>query len=300
LFSLTALASAPENEPCDYMPETEYLYQGMFDDYPVPINLPMFAANSFVRVSTNGTARGLMPVKGEWVMGEGSYHLDGVGFVIAPGYIVTAAHVVEPKSACYKCDKYGWWCSKVIEVVSKQIYVGEHIYTGSGYAWLNDIPAELFYLDVEHDIAVLKTQEIAFEPLPYPIVPTFIECETCEDGIGGLEKGDALAVVVRQRDENYQWDSSGDFEVRYGEVLSHTIDGCDSILQITWFNMMDFTSDLTVYPGDSGSPVFAFKDGKPVIVGVLRAGKTENPVSMESVYSYICRTDFILQLIDIF
>ena len=54
-----------------------------------------------------------------------------------------------------------------------------------------------------------------------------------------------------------------------------------------------FTTELAVSPGDSGSPVLALREGKPVLVGVVSS--TMYPTAT---FTYVSRIDPLLALTD--
>jgi hypothetical protein len=79
--------------------------------------------------------------------------------------------------------------------------------------------------------------------------------------------------MARTRDENNKMDS--DVEIKHGVIVSSGV-SCET-KSLPWFNMWDFTIKVepNIHGGDSGSPVFAFYDGKPVIIGIIRATSLE-------------------------
>ena len=108
-----------------------------------------------------------------------------------------------------------------------------------------------------------------------------------------MHEGDSVAVLVAVRDEEgrKEWY----FEVRYGTVVNpHPyLPGTIPNYLLAWFQLGDVSSNLEIFPGDSGSPVFAFINGTPVIIGVARAAlEYIDPWTGEFYYmSYFTRID---------
>jgi len=301
LLGVILVFASLTNAECDYEPYSEYIEELRFNNYPRPIALPQWPEYSYVRICTHGTAEGLVPINGKWQLATGAYHLNGVGFVIKDKYIVTAAHIVEPHGVCFAFGLYSHFCTYTLRTLTREIYVGSVLETGNSY---EDLHAEIFLLDLEHDLAILKIVGSPFIPLvslEHEIECSLWNCSACQYGMGGLEVGDAVATIVRTRDEDHEWEYG--FEVRYGKVVSPTVllpETQDNPHGHTWFNMWDFTTDLTVYPGDSGSPVFAFSNGKPVLIGVLRAASKEHMYAIHNKYGYVVRLHLFDRLEDIF
>ena len=295
IFGETLLAK--EDMYCDYVPQEEFVEEYTFNDYPRPIELPLIPGYTYVRVSTSGSVSGLVKIQGKWVESKTAYHLNGVGVVVASGYVVTVAHVVEPYIACFPTGIGERYCTKVLKVNTKQIFVGDELNTGASDT--DDI-AELVYLDVKNDLALLKVPKVSFIPIPYKIKSSIWECYNCFEDLGGLQKGDAVAVVTRTRDKNEKWD--GGFEVIYGKVVSPTIKTVKGKTHtVTFFSPMTFTIDIKSCAGDSGNPVFAFMMDKPVFVGVVVAIDKPPPYSKcGRTYTYVTRVNFITRLEHIF
>lgn len=244
-----------------------------FDDKPSKIDISdMYSTCSYVVVNTYGTAIGVakavnmkldMPTIST-IKRKTNFLLRGVGFVIKEGYIITAAHVVHPATVRTIGDHSSITTETPIKVLSKHISISpepdlERMFPG--------IPVELYHLDITRDIAILKYDKDAYDllkPIPFKMVYT----KGMEAGIkyDALTTGMAVATVVRERDEDEKWEYS--LEVRNAKLISNKLP------RVALHHVMlptDFLVDILVYHGDSGSPVFAFICGKPVIIGVIRA-----------------------------
>ena len=216
--------------------------------------------NFVIHVITRGTAEVNYPklddryMADHWTKGTGFFHREGSGFYVGKDLIVTAAHVVVPDHALARdpdCS-FMMWEAPVSRVLSQLIYV-------NGYT------AEILYSNIENDLAILRvTCPHPFKALyqPTPSVCFFT--------------GEALAVMVMTRTEEGEMIEAR-HELRYGTLEKHraiTVEGLEHTLP--WFSLNDITIKVLIIPGDSGSPLFAFIDGKPHIVGINRAGGPEH------------------------
>lgn len=264
------------------------------DDYFSPVTPKDYVnlETKVCRVLVLGTAEGLYP---SYTAKEGYHRHRGVGtyaqsgstWHLGKGYWVTNAHVVIPKAVSIQTDNVVTWIVDIDKIVSREIIIGNG---GIGQA-----PAEIVFIDEEKDLAMLKIKGNwpAMEELQYKIAPTF-------DSDGSyIHEGDSIAVIVAKR-ENPQageFDKTSWFEVRYGKIvaLKPIVPKGVSTDLLPWFSLYDVTTDLQIYPGDSGSPIFAFKNGTPVIIGVARAiAQNYNWETGEYTwYSYFTRIDSI-------
>lgn len=232
-----------------------------------------------------------------YLKGVGTFALGGTGFYVGNGYVITAAHVVLPKSIQIQAGKNFYWVVPINKEINKMILIG-------GSSLLDgNVPAEIIYVYEEYDLALLKlignwpAGEVVGYPLAWTLGNAWIP----------LKSGDAVAIVVPQRDENgnKRWY----YEVRYGKVIATRPilpPGVDPS-ELAWFNLNDITLELPVYPGDSGSPLFAFQDGKPVIIGIIRAIAisaeyiTDPDGSMRveyHIFAYATRIDLIKRIVE--
>lgn len=238
-----------------------------------------------------GTAEGSIP---DYTADEGYhrhkatgiYAQEGSAFHIGNGYFVTNQHVIATSYVSIQISKNVTWIVPAERVLTQMVTIGQSTIIGS---W----PAEIIWSDETLDLALVKITGPcpALEDWGYRPYPTY------DSGQDLLDVGDAIAVVVAIRQdptignlEKTPW-----FEVRYGKIVSTRPippKGVDSSI-LPWFSLNDVTMDIQIYPGDSGSPVFAFKNGRPVIIGVARAfAAYYDWVSGEIYwYSYFTRID---------
>jgi len=286
-----------------------FTYAYSFDKNPGSIEMGEYPEFSYVKITTIGSAIGLLPVlsiqpysvdgSNKWKKSEGSFLLQGVGFVIKGGYIVTAAHVVHPTQVTVNTNRYARYIDKPIKILQRSIIITEDTEVNQIE---HGIYAEIYYLDIDHDIAILKFEpNNIYSPVPYKLVKT---SELVEGGFGDhyslLQPGDSVAIIARCRDKEKDWDYG--FEIRYGKVTSAGIEGLPKNV-IPAFNMNDFTMDIKIYPGDSGSAIFAFSLGEPVIIGVARATNDKpTPLgrvpSKKGFRSYATRIDFARKILE--
>jgi len=106
-------------------------------------------------------------------------------------------------------------------------------------------------------------------------------------------------MIVRCRGENGELEWG--FEIKYGYVISNMVEGVPKE-KLPWFNMNDFTMDLVLNGGDSGSAIFAFNKGTPVIIGIARAtNEVDNPFDRSDIRdlrSYATRVDFVKEVVE--
>jgi hypothetical protein len=245
-------------------------------------------STTIVDVVTAGHGTGIIQdEQGEWVERRGSFELRAVGFVMGRNFVVTAAHVITPKRVLIQTGKWNYWETSIINILSRTISIGDH--TGGS------VPAYVYYEDQQNDLAILRFHQApCFTPLDYLIewTQTFFFTPIGWIQYDSLEEGDAVAVIVRQRDEMGELGSW--FEVRYGTVISTGVAGIPTEY-LPYFVPGDFTTDIVLYPGDSGSPMFAFDGGEPIIVGI---GRAATQVDDDTVYSYATRTDSLKRIIN--
>jgi len=235
---------------------------------------------SIVNINVLGTGLGLYPdEQGRPKYGYGVFGMQGSGFIVN-NYVITAAHVVNPTSLIVRMPDGSQFEGPLVNVQSMQIIV-------SGQA------AKIFYIDVATDYALLvfDTPCDWMQNLRIAATDTFHYFLTlfgwyAEDQI---HVGDFVAVIVRVRDDKGNRTTLA--EVRVGKVVAESPVVPPGYEQfIPWFGLDDFTMDVDVYPGDSGSPVIGFVDGVPCLIGIARAAGGG--------YSYAVRIDFIKLVTD--
>jgi len=224
---------------------------------------------SIVTIQVIGHGLGRWTWNGEWIEGYGAFAHQGMGFVVKGNFIITAAHVVNPELVVCIQNEGFFVIAKMVKLYSKTIFVGNRI--------THSIPAKIEHIDVEYDLAVLSYPGNQLKPLDYPLM----------DARYFVWAGEPVAMIARQRLESGKqgpW-----YEVRTGKIVSSTPETPDS--DLPWFNMLDFTMDIKVFLGESGSPVFMKFNGKLYIVGVARA------ISRTQQKSYAVRLYTILPVI---
>lgn len=215
--------------------------------------------SSYVRVETFGVAEALVPTRsGRWASREVVFNLHGSGVVVGPNHIFTVAHVVTPREVEVYERRYSSFVTEPSKVLTQIATIRD----------CGNVPVltSVEHVDEERDIAVLQYEAWAdLEPVPFEIAK----------GRHLLEEGDALVAVVHERDKASENPLAHDVKFVKGEVISVGASACggvDSEKVLPLFSMADFTMSLPLLPGDSGSPIFAFHDGTPVLVGIGKAG----------------------------
>ena len=216
---------------------------------------------SVTTITVQGTGLGLyLGDDGLPKYGYGVFGMQGSGFIVN-NYIITAAHVVNPTSAVIRCPSGEQVLGPLVNVTEMTIIVG-----GS--------PARLFSINIEEDWAILVFSGPTpwFQNLKMQAAETYIYILTIFGfyAENQLHPGDQIFAIVRVRDaEGNRTDMS---EVRTGKIIADkpiVPPGYEDGLP--WFNLNDFTMDIMLYPGDSGSPIIGFIDGVPCIIGIGRA-----------------------------
>jgi len=285
---------------------TSFGYGWSFDKKHGTIELGDDPGFTYVKIITVGVATGLVSIpsknmpgseNNKWREKKGSFLMEGMGCVINDRYVITAAHVVHPVVVSLTESPWNLYKMRPVNVISRLIFITSMSDLGNGLR-KGAASAIIHHLDINNDIAILELNAgHIFRPVEYDL------SHTKHDNSGILfdriGTGDAVAMVIRSRDKNGKWEWG--FEIRYGYVVSNMVDGV-SKEEMPWFNLNDFTMDLLLKKGDSGSAVFAFKDGNPIIIGVARA--TNKKVDMLSkdrikeVLSYATRVDFVKAVVE--
>lgn len=250
-----------------------------YDIYPAPFEQIVMdkvddldLSRSIVHVRTTGSAIGFASddIFGQKAMQiHGETETQGTGFYIGSGIIITTAHVAVPNSVMVRVSKNSYWEVPIWRLLTNTIIVSDYV-------------CDLVWSDKEIDIAILKVKDETarnfFKALPYKI-----------KGGEGIFEGCALAVITNMRTQEGEI-ASWKQEIRYGTVKCHYAIAYPHMVQ--WFNTDDITMNLYIKRGDSGSPIFAFEDGIPVIVAVARA-----KLPAES-YSYAVRLNPIMPFLN--
>ena len=250
-----------------------------------------------VTVRTFGTGYGVMlntetsPPRYE--IREGVFGMEGSGFVRDlpfHKFIITNNHVISPSRVSIPLSKNASWETKIIYIKNISIFI---------VGCTSAIGGNILYTDPESDIAVLYIDRSSpFQDTGIPL--TFSHWYELHESYlvespNVLSDGDAVGVVVRKRDEDGRKTSW--YEVRIGKIVSTGVKlpGVVDISALTWFQPMDFTVDLTIYPGDSGSPVVVWLKGKPFIIGVARAVAWCGTTGER--FSYATRLDLVVHFL---
>ncbi len=249
-----------------------------------------------VQVLTRGYGAGITPDH-KWA--NGSFEVCGVGTVIAHNgniYVITAAHVVHPSKVVLKVSQYVFVITPIIHIHNVNISVGS-------WNGLANVSASLFYINHIRDVAILKIdnhKRWAYkEPAKWELAELY-DIVYLGFGrvavVGLVEAGDAIAVPVRARNEDGSVDWR--FELRKGFIVKpgpHVDPGMEEYLP--FLSMWHMTAKVEVYPGDSGSPVLAFKNGKPVIIGIIVAKMVQSKEATDY-YTYFAPIDHIKWIIE--
>ena len=247
-------------------------------------------STSITKVTCLGTAEGFIPSwdkEGNYIpkRASGVFGQEGSGFYVGNGYWVTNFHVINPDQVLIQEGKGFSYIVHPIKITSRLITIGQNSNIGS-------VPAELIWCDQEQDLALLRV----IGNWEASVDPGYRPGWTRYEGYDILYPGMSVACIVAMRDDD--GDKVWTFEVRYGQIVAGkpVLPGQLPEDILPWFNMNDVTMTTMIYPGDSGSPVFAFIDGKPVIIGVARAlaGYYDWQTGIIYYYSYFTRIDRVL------
>jgi len=168
----------------------------------------------------------------------GTFAQRGMGVVLSNGshqYILTNAHVIVPKKLMAGEDPV-----KVEKLMNYVLLATDY------YGQYAPCPVTISYKNDKYDLALLKVPEewIAFEPLSIPI-----------GSLSDLQPKDALSGILQGRD--------GATTFGHGKAES------DRSKLVT--NPKSFAMNMKLKKGDSGSPIFAYDDGRPVFIGIATA-----------------------------
>jgi hypothetical protein len=216
--------------------------------------------STFVQIKTYGTAEGMYQnyeLPGSpWMKAEGTYELKGSGTVVAPGFIYTAEHVVNPSSVSITTSPYSTWITQPTKITSRLISI-EGCVGSTIVGWV-------YQEDEESDVALVRyVPRGILEPLQ--VEPMMWRDLVFEDNV--------VAAVLHERYDDGSMSSRT--EIKWGTVRSKIVDVMDETVA-PWFSLHDITVNLPIQGGDSGSLLFVFQLGKPYYVGILRAIECEH------------------------
>lgn len=251
-------------------------------------------STSFTKVTILGTAEAYYPdydARGNLVARKatGVFGQEGSGWYLGNGYWVTNYHVITPEQVVIQVSKNITFVTSPIKIVQMTITIGQNTILGS-------VPATIVWSDQEQDLALLKVEGNwpAFKDPGYRMVGTG------SYGSDLLYPGMSIATIVaiRQDPDNGDISKTPWFEVRYGHIVDTKprLPGDLPPELLPWFSLNDVTTDIVIYPGDSGSPVFGFINGIPVYIGAFRAAAGYvDEQGIVHYYSYFTRTDFLIR-----
>ncbi len=255
-------------------------------DKQFPAELPFNASSDwrksfmYPKVTVTGTALGIRSAGFnhetgyyEWQKRVTTWKAEGSGYVLKDGFVVTAYHVIYPNSVVTPTGPSVSFRSAPFRVLTTNILLWD--FSSTPY------PATVWWADPLQDIVILQyppnpalsspgysiTDQITAHKYPYPVPPDTY----------GMEQDDALVMVTHKRDEKD--DLLPEYVVKRGKVLSPYPVLEDEGATVS-LSIWDFIIDIQVETGDSGSPVFAFYQGKPVLVGILNAQWGDGPVTV--------------------
>lgn len=168
----------------------------------------------------------------------GTFAQRGMGVVLSNGshqYILTNAHVIVPTKLIAGKDPV-----KIGKLTNYVLLATDY------YGRYAPCPLTVSYKNDKYDLALLKVPEewIAFEPLSIPI-----------GLLSKLQPSDALSGILRGRDGGATF-GHGKAELDRSQLVA---DG------------QGFAMSIKIQGGDSGSPIFAYENEKPVFIGIATA-----------------------------
>lgn len=161
-----------------------------------------------------------------------------MGVVLSKGrhqYIVTNAHVIMPAKMAA-----GEYTTKLERLMNYVLLATDY------YGQCPPCHVTIAYRNDDCDLALLRVPEesIAFEPLPISI-----------GSLSKLQPKDALSGILKGRNG--------------GNTFAHGRADLDRSKFVT--DAQKFTMSMKVREGDSGSPIFAYENEKPVFLGIATA-----------------------------
>jgi len=235
-------------------------------NHPIPdIQLQAQSYYTYVKVVAVGVAEGIYRKdfdieKNEWIWDSRPVWFEqcGSGTVVNDQMILTAAHVVVPGDVSTPESGVSVYQSPAINLIYRQILIFDY----------KDEPTlgYVHWIDTARDVVLIR-----FVPKPKQLVP--IQYDWVPDR-NWLFEGDAITIVVHKRLPNGELDC--DLQLVRGHI---TYNGPhhDNKFVISYLSPWDITTDAVIIPGDSGSPVFGYVNGVPVLIGVARAYAPADP-----------------------
>ena len=226
-----------------------------------------------VELYTSGIASGYAPDKNSsaFVLRDGEFAMTASGIVMQglskKNYIITVSHSFTPTHIrvddCY---------TEVRKIQSRTIRV-----SGAD-------EANILWKEEKIDLALLTTFDRNEFLKPSPFNATY----TCVSGNEDytLKPGDAVASIVGSRNKDGKRVSG--LEIKRGKIIS-VEDLLKNNIVTEFFSELDVVTNIDVWPGDSGSPVFAFRKGVPFLVGIMRAVIRKRDKELQA--SYFVRID---------
>jgi hypothetical protein len=214
---------------------------------------------------------------------ETTFYQEARAVVLYPHVLATVAHALTPDAVEVRIGPH-------VSVHTVPLQITQMTVLAHAAPSDTGVAAQVAHINEPYDLALVQASEQGrFRPLPYPAVLSYGTGELAHP-TGGLQAADCVAAIVTARDHG-----ALDTDVQrlvVGKVLAKVPVATNSMTQ-TKLNVNMFTTDLAVQPGDSGSPVLALREGKPVLVGVVSS--TMYPTAT---FTYVSRIDPLLALAD--
>jgi hypothetical protein len=214
---------------------------------------------------------------------ETTFYQEARAVVLYPHVLATVAHALAPDVVEVRVGPQVSVHTVPLQIT--QITVLAHAAPSD-----TGVAAQVVHINEPYDLALVQASEGGLlQPLPYPAVLSYGTGDLAHP-TGGLQAADCVAAIVTAHD--YGTLDTGVQRLIVGKVLAKVPVATNSMTQ-TKLNVNMFTTDLAVQPGDSGSPVLALREGKPVLVGVVSS--TMYPTAT---FTYVSRIDPLLALAD--
>ena len=212
---------------------------------------------------------------------ETPFAQDARGVVLSSHVLATVAHALTPDSVEVSVAQQAKVQTVPLRVTSMTL-VARTAPDEEG------VPAQVAHVHASYDLALAQADsQQSLQPLPYSAVLSYGTGDP-ERPTGGLQAGDCVVTLVTSWSGKAH--DTGQDHLVVGKVLAKVPVATNSLTQ-TKLNVNMFTADLAVRPGDSGSPVFALRGGKPVLIGLVSA--TMYPTAT---FTYVARIDPLLAL----